>query len=84
MTNLTSGGSVEQIVSLCQAGVLRPFCDLMAAKDEKTVAVVLGKEGRKDGLLWLDPSFGTANMDFFQTGSTISFSPPRNSGRPRR
>ena len=44
MTNLTSGGSVEQIVSLCQAGVLRPFCDLMAAKDEKTVAVVLGKD----------------------------------------
>ena len=81
VTNLTSGGSVEQIVSLCQAGVLRPFCDLMAAKDEKTVAVVLGKEG------WppcLDPSFCTANMDFFQTGSTISYSPPRNSGRPRR
>jgi importin subunit alpha-2 len=45
VTNLTSGGSVEQIVALCQNGVLRPFCDLLSAKDEKTVAVVL------DGIL---------------------------------
>ena len=41
MTNLTSGGSAEQIVGLCQLGVLQPFCDLLDARDDKTVAVVL-------------------------------------------
>jgi len=41
VTNLTSGGSVEQIVHLCSEGVLKPFCDLLAAKDDKTVNVVL-------------------------------------------
>jgi importin subunit alpha-2 len=41
VTNLTSGGSVQQIVHLCGEGVLKPFCDLLAAKDEKTVCVVL-------------------------------------------
>ena len=45
MTNLTSGGSIEQIVALCQLGVLGPFCDLLSARDEKTVVVVL------DGLI---------------------------------
>ena len=41
MTNLTSGGTVQQIVQLCGEGVLKPFCDLLAAKDDKTVSVVL-------------------------------------------
>jgi len=41
ITNLTSGGSVEQIVQLCGEGVLKPFTDLLAAKDDKTVNVVL-------------------------------------------
>ncbi len=41
VTNLTSGGSVEQIVILCQAGVLEPFCNLLNAKDDKTLCVVL-------------------------------------------
>jgi len=41
VTNLTSGGSVQQIVQLCGEGVLKPFCDLLAAKDDKTVSVVL-------------------------------------------
>jgi len=45
VTNLTSGGTVEQIIRLCSEGVLKPFCDLLAAKDEKTVNVVL------DGLI---------------------------------
>jgi len=35
VTNLTSGGSVEQIIVLCQYGVIRPMCDLLAARDEK-------------------------------------------------
>jgi importin subunit alpha-2 len=41
VTNLTSGGTVQQIVYLCGEGVLKPFCDLLAAKDDKTVGVVL-------------------------------------------
>lgn len=41
VTNLTSGGSVEQIVQLCGEGVLKPFTDLLAAKDDKTINVVL-------------------------------------------
>merc|ERR1711936_96480 len=41
VTNLTSGGSVQQIVHLCGEGVLKPFCDLLAAKDDKTVGVVM-------------------------------------------
>ena len=32
MTNLTSGGTVEQIVQLCGEGALKPFTDLLAAK----------------------------------------------------
>ena len=56
VTNLTSGGTVQQIVHLCgevinhldffyilklSQGVLKPFCDLLAAKDDKVVNVVL-------------------------------------------
>lgn len=41
VTNLTSGGSVEQVIAICQLGVLQPFCDLLDAKDEKSVAVIL-------------------------------------------
>jgi len=41
ITNLTSGGNIEQIVRLCAEGVLKPFTDLLAAKDDKTVSVVL-------------------------------------------
>lgn len=41
ITNLTSGGTVEQIVRVCAEGTLKPFTDLLAAKDDKTVNVVL-------------------------------------------
>jgi len=41
VTNLTSGGTVQQIIQLCGEGVLKPFCDLLVAKDDKTVNVVL-------------------------------------------
>ncbi|CAG5106948.1 Similar to KPNA2: Importin subunit alpha-1 (Homo sapiens) [Cotesia congregata] len=41
VTNLTSGGTVEQLVILVQNGVLTPFCNLLDAKDYKTVMVVL-------------------------------------------
>ncbi|XP_008555196.1 importin subunit alpha [Microplitis demolitor] len=41
VTNLTSGGTIEQLVLLVQEGVLGPFCNLLDAKDYKTVMVVL-------------------------------------------
>ena len=30
-----------QIVSLCEAGALKPMCDLLDASDERTVCVIL-------------------------------------------
>lgn len=41
MTNLTSSGSVQQLAQLIQMGVLIPFCNLLEAKDWKTIIVVL-------------------------------------------
>lgn len=41
VTNLTSGGTVQQLAQLVQLGVLEPFCNLLLAKDWKTVIVVL-------------------------------------------
>ena len=43
MTNLTSGGTVEQIIRLCAEGVLKPFCDLLAAKVTRLVRCVHNK-----------------------------------------
>ena len=39
VTNLTSGGTVEQISGLVQAGALAPLCDLVASKDSKLLMV---------------------------------------------
>ena len=41
MTNLTSGGTVEQIAYLVQVEALKPLCDLLQAKDAKVVRVLL-------------------------------------------
>ncbi|KAJ9601420.1 hypothetical protein L9F63_000444 [Diploptera punctata] len=41
VTNFTSGGSVQQLATLVQLGVLKPFCDILDSKDWKTVMVVL-------------------------------------------
>jgi len=44
VTNLTSGGTIDQMVALCGSGpegALKPMCDLLATRDEKTVAVIL-------------------------------------------
>ena len=41
VTNLTSGGSVEQIAYVVQAGVMKPLCDLMVVKEAKIILVIL-------------------------------------------
>jgi importin subunit alpha-2 len=41
VTNFTSGGSVQQLATIVQKGVLKPFCNLLDSKDWKTVVVVI-------------------------------------------
>lgn len=41
VTNLTSGGSVEQIVQIVQSGCLKPLCDLLNVKEAKIIQVIL-------------------------------------------
>lgn len=41
MTNLTSGGTIQQLIELVGAGVLVPFCNLLDTKDWNTIIVVL-------------------------------------------
>lgn len=41
ITNLTAGGSMEQIVYVVQAGALKPLCDLLVVKETKIVTVIL-------------------------------------------
>ncbi|XP_006822540.2 importin subunit alpha-1-like, partial [Saccoglossus kowalevskii] len=45
ITNYTSGGTVEQIIMIVQAGVLKPLCDLMVVKEAKVVLVILDAIG---------------------------------------
>ena len=42
ITNITSGGSNEQIIQMIEKyAIIKPYCELLQAKDTRTVAVVL-------------------------------------------
>ncbi len=41
ITNLTAGGSLQQIVAVVQAGAIKPLCDLLVVKETKVVTVIL-------------------------------------------
>ena len=41
MTNLTAGGTVQQILYAVEMGALKPLCDLLVVNDTKTVLVIL-------------------------------------------
>lgn len=41
VTNFTSGGTIQQIIKLVEMGALKPMCNLLNAKDQKTVSVIL-------------------------------------------
>ncbi|XP_002125503.2 importin subunit alpha-4 [Ciona intestinalis] len=41
ISNLTISGNKEQVVYVCEQGVIPPFCNLLVAKDNQVVQVVL-------------------------------------------
>ncbi len=41
VTNLTAGGTVQQIMYVLQVGALKPLCDILVVDDSKTILVIL-------------------------------------------
>lgn len=41
ITNLTSGGTMEQIAFCVQCGAVNPLCDMLTVKDAKVITIVL-------------------------------------------
>ncbi|XP_058816007.1 importin subunit alpha [Topomyia yanbarensis] len=61
ITNITTGGSTEQIVHLVEKyPMMKPYCDLLEAKDSRTVRVVLS--GISNVFQMADKIGGTENL----------------------
>jgi len=41
ITNLTSGGTMEQIAYCVQCGVISPMCDMLTVKEAKVITIIL-------------------------------------------
>ena len=41
ITNLTAGGTIDQIVEVVRVGALKPLCDLLVVKETKIITVIL-------------------------------------------
>ena len=41
ITNLTAGGTIDQIVEVVRQGALKPLCDLLVVKETKIITVIL-------------------------------------------
>jgi len=41
ITNITSGGSIEHMVFLCQQGAIPALCDMLSCRDWRTIITVL-------------------------------------------
>lgn len=41
ITNLTSGGTVEQVAYCVQCGVIKPLCDMLTVKEAKVITIIL-------------------------------------------
>ena len=41
ITNLASGGNIDQVVHAVQAGAIKPLCDLLVVKETNIVMVIL-------------------------------------------
>jgi len=41
ITNLTSGGSMEQVAYCVQCGIIKPLCDMLTVKEAKVINIIL-------------------------------------------
>jgi len=41
ITNLTSGGTMEQIAYCVQCGVISPVCEMLTVKEAKVITIIL-------------------------------------------
>ena len=41
ITNLTSGGTMEQVAYCVQCGIIKPLCDMLTVKEAKVINIIL-------------------------------------------